>query len=65
MKATCPKNPAHKRFVTAAAEMHDWLVDERGEFIEDKGCTEVLHKPESSNIWECADCGAQATVTYQ
>lgn len=62
MIARCPTDPDHKTFVTAAAEMHDWVVDETGAFIEDRGCTEVLHKPQSSNIWECATCGTAAVV---
>ena len=63
MHARCPKNPDHKKFVTSASEVHDWLVDEHGNFLEDRGCTETLHKPHADNIWECAECGYTAVVT--
>ena len=62
MKATCPKNPEHKKFVTTAHEQHDWVVTETGEIIEDLGCLDVTHGPDSDNIWSCRDCGAEARV---
>ena len=62
MKATCPKDPTHKRFKTVAHEMHEWLVNEEGDFIEDIECLEVSHDPDIGNIWTCAECGAEAKV---
>lgn len=62
MKATCPKNPKHKKFVTTAHEVHDWVVDESGDFIKDLGCTEVAHKPDSGNYWTCDICGSEAKI---
>jgi hypothetical protein len=62
MKATCPNNPSHNRFVTVVHEMHEWVVDEKGDFIEDKECLEVTHDPDKDNTWTCYLCGAQAKV---
>ena len=31
MKVTCPKNPAHNRFITVAHVTEDWVVDEYGD----------------------------------
>lgn len=39
MTATCPNDPAHKRFVTVAHVTEDWMVDEHGEPIPDHGKT--------------------------
>ena len=62
MKATCPKNPKHNKFVTTAHEMHDWIVDEKGEFIKDLGCIEITSGPDQDNIWTCNTCGAAAKI---
>ena len=62
MRATCPKNPEHKKFVTCVHEQHEALVDETGEWLEDKGCLELSIGPEADNYWECAICGAEAIV---
>lgn len=56
----CPNDPEHKTFRTSVTECHDWKVDGSGNFIEDLGCTEVLHKPHTGNVWECVECGAEA-----
>ena len=62
MKLTCPNNKKHKRFVTTAHEVHDWIVDNKGEFVDDKGCTEVTHEPDSHDTFQCAVCNADAMV---
>jgi len=62
MKAKCPNNPDHKRFGTTAHEVHDWIVDENGDFIEDLGCSEMDSGPDSGNTWTCMECGAEAIV---
>jgi len=56
----CPKNPNHKKFITTAHEVHDWVVDENGEFLKDLGCSEVAAKPDTGNIWTCAICKTEA-----
>lgn len=62
MKATCPNNQEHKRFVTTAHVMEDWLVDECGNFLEALEIIQTDHGPDPENNWTCADCGAQAKV---
>jgi len=60
MKAICPNNPDHKQFITTAHEVHDWVVDENGDFVEDLGCSEMAHDPDPCNQWTCKECGAEA-----
>ena len=64
MKVTCPKNPAHNRFVTVAHVAEDWVVNEHGDFIETvpNSQVEVLKYPSSENTWTCTECGATAIV---
>ena len=62
MTAICPTDPNHKEFITTAHEVHDWVVDENGDFLEDLGCSETAHKPNSGNIWTCKKCGAEAIL---
>jgi len=62
MKITCPKNKKHNQFITTAHEVHDWVVDEQGNFIKDLGCSEVAAKPDPDNCWNCRTCGADAKV---
>lgn len=65
MKATCPNNKNHKRFITVAHVSQDWVVDERGNFIEvfdENECLETVAEPDPDNTWTCKECGAEATV---
>ena len=64
MKARCPKNETHKRFITVAHVTEDWVVDEKGNFIEvcDETCGETTHGPDPENTWQCAICFAEAIV---
>jgi hypothetical protein len=62
MKAICPKNPKHKKFITTAHEMHEWVVDEKGEFVKDLGCVETTAKPDPDNYWICKICNAHAKI---
>ena len=62
MKATCTKDPSHKLFMTVAHVMEDWVVDEQGTFLENKGCLQIDHGPDAGNTWTCAVCGADAKV---
>ena len=61
-KMVCPENKEHKEFVTTAHEMHKWVVDEKGNFIEDLGCLETTKEPDTDNIWRCKQCGAEAVI---
>ena len=60
--ASCPNNKGHKRFVTTAHVVQDWVVDHHGGFIEEIVTSEVTHPPCKGNAWTCRTCGAEATV---
>jgi hypothetical protein len=63
MKATCPKDPSHKRFITVAHVTEDWVVDPYGNYQDKFGDEmEVVADPHPDNTWTCATCGATATV---
>jgi len=63
MKATCPKNPTHKRFITVVHITEDWEVNEAGGFEEVANSDgELVHGPDPGNSWTCKDCGAEAKV---
>lgn len=63
MKATCPKDPSHKRFITVAHVAEDWLVDDYGNWIETIETTDIVAKPDPGNTWTCQACGAEAKVS--
>lgn len=63
MKAVCPDDPTHKRFVTVAHVVQDWVVDDEGHFIDEIETTETVHGPNPGNTWTCYECGAAAEVT--
>ena len=64
MKAICPKDESHKRFVTVIHITQDVSVDEHGNFLAVvTPCLEMTHGPNAGNIWECGVCGAEAEVT--
>lgn len=63
MRAVCPNNPEHDRFRTVAHVMEDWIVDEKGSFLENLGCLQVDHGPDAGNNWTCMECEEEAEVT--
>ena len=61
----CPNHPEHKLFVTGAAVYQLWIVDQNGEWIETlDDSVGVYARPNTENIWECLECGAEA-VPYE
>lgn len=60
MRAVCPNDPSHKRFLTTAHVMEEWIVDSKGDFVELVGSIETTHGPSRDNLWTCAECGAIA-----
>jgi len=60
MKACCPKDPTHKKFITVAHVSQDWVVDEHGNFLEVVKDLETVANPDPWNTWTCAECGAEA-----
>ena len=66
LKVECTKNKAHKRFLTTAHVMQEWVVDEYGEYIRttrNGQCLEVTAEPDPDNAWTCEICGADAQIT--
>ena len=63
MTACCPTDAAHKRFVTVAHVSQDWVVDERGNFLDSVGGGETVAAPQPENTLTCQECGAQAEIT--
>lgn len=58
--AVCPADPSHRRFVTVATVMEDWVVDQYGEFEDQAGETlQTVHKPDVRNEWTCHICSTQ------
>lgn len=62
MKAICPNNPNHKKFVTSAHVVEEWVVDESGNFVEVLSTLETAHGPNPDNLWFCYECGTDAEV---
>ena len=59
----CPKNPKHKRFLTTAHVMEEWVVDEHGNFLAVARGLQTDHGPDPDNIWNCYECKTEATIT--
>lgn len=57
----CPKCGG-KRFITVAHVAEDWVVDEYGNWIETKECTETVAPPDDGNTWQCERCGTEAVI---
>lgn len=62
MIARCLHDADHKRFVTTAHVMQEWVVDEQGNFLEEISTIETTHKPDPGNEWTCRECGTTAIV---
>lgn len=63
MKAVCPKNCDHKRFITVVHVTQNWIVDEHGNFIKKYGQDEeTVYGPIEGNTWVCETCGETAMV---
>lgn len=63
MRAVCPVDSSHVEFITPIHVMQDVRVTAEGGFIEEIATLEMTHGPNPGNIWECANCGAEAEVT--
>ena len=52
-----------KNFITSAAVVQDWIVDENGNFIAiHETLNTIIAKPDDDNIWTCRDCGEEAIL---
>ena len=56
----CPQCGAESFYVSAHV-VQDWKVDSHGTFLEAYNeCSEVTHRPDNNDLWECANCGFKA-----
>jgi len=62
MKATCPNDPRHNRFLTTAHVSQTWEVDSEGNFSREVSTDQTDHGPDPDNEWTCAVCQAVAKV---
>lgn len=60
LKAVCPKNKRHQRFITVAHVAQDWVVDPDGNWVRTVETTETVARPHPGNSWTCKACGADA-----
>ena len=51
-----------RRFVVTAHVAQSWEVDKNEMFVSClEDCIDVIHRPDDDDIWECYDCGYEAT----
>ena len=56
----CPKCSG-KTFTSTAHVAQEWMLDEHGDFMESiSHCTDVTHKPDDDDLWECLGCDYSA-----
>jgi hypothetical protein len=60
MKASCPKDSTHKRFITTVIVQESWVLDEEGNQLATLARLEVA--PNYSTPWTCAECGQPAIL---
>ena len=64
-RAVCPRSPDHDYFVTSAHVAQKWKVDRYGGHHKTlNDCAQVTHDPDTDNLWECAECGAEAKFEW-
>lgn len=57
MRLICPNNPNHITFYGHATVTQDWLLDQRGEFLdESESCLDVVRYPQVGDDFACAEC---------
>lgn len=62
IQATCPTSPDHKKFITTAHVVEEWVVDANGNFLDLVSTLETVHGPDDGNIWTCKECGYPAKL---
>lgn len=56
----CPQCGAESFYVSVHV-VQDWKVDSHGTFLEAYNeCSEVTHRPDNDDFWECTNCGYEA-----
>jgi hypothetical protein len=61
----CPVDRGHKRFITVATVLQEWLVDESGEFLAQTRTLQTSVGPRAENGWTCAECNSAAVVSLE
>ena len=57
----CP-NCEGQRFVVTAHVTQSWEVDKNEMFVSClEDCIDIIHRPDDDDIWECYECGYEAT----
>jgi 3-deoxy-D-arabino-heptulosonate 7-phosphate (DAHP) synthase class II len=63
MKATCPNDPNHKKFINKGTLAVDVMVDENGKFLEvAEGEWEFIGGVNVETPWQCTECACLAEV---
>lgn len=64
LKAKCPKDSTHNRFMTSVTLAQDWVVDEFGEWVNSLAeVSVVVAGPDATTLWTCLECGEEAEVS--
>jgi succinate dehydrogenase/fumarate reductase-like Fe-S protein len=61
MKAVCPNNEKHNKFLASAHVVQTWEIDNEGNFLKEVSTDETTHSPNTDDVWTCAICGEEAT----
>jgi hypothetical protein len=60
MKAECPRDPSHQRFLAPALIRKRWILDPAGNYCGELR-DEVIHQESRwGDEWRCQQCGAVA-----
>ena len=64
MKVSCPNDASHKDFYVTAHVAEEWVVDDMGLFqcVAEGSSSEVVHAPDSQDLYTCRYCGCEAKV---
>lgn len=56
VRAVCPKDSTHDRFITTAHVVEEWVVTPEGDWTETVRSIETTHPPDKRNEWVCTIC---------
>lgn len=56
MKIICPYDSTHKKFLAVAHVAEEWVIDDKGNFLECVKTVETTHKPSYGDRFVCLDC---------
>lgn len=62
MHIVCPDNASHRKFITTAHVVEEWIVNERGDWQETTTTLETASGPTKGNLFTCLECGTEAKV---